>query len=334
MQQAVYVASPESGHIHIFQLHPQGQLTLIQTKKVAGQVQPMAISPNGNYLYAGIRPEFAVITYRIADDGQLEEAGSAPLPAGPTYITTDATGHFLFSASYSGNCVSTSPIDNQGVVQKWSENLTNQGAPHSVHLDPTGQVLLIPCLKEDKIKLFDPGTKGRLTPHIPSELVTVKEAGPRHMAFHPNNKVAYCINELNGSIDLYLIRDKGKNYTLINTVNALPEGFSGIPWAADIHITPDGRYLYITDRTAHMLGIFSVSEEGMVLSLVDHQSTEAQPRGFNIDHSGQFLISAGQLSDHIALYRIDSLTGKLSLLSRHPVGKGPMWVSILGLKAS
>ncbi len=334
MRQIVYVASSESHQIDVFQLNLAGQLTLIQTKKVSGQVQPMAINPNTGHLYAGVRPEFSVVTYHIADDGQLEEVGTAALPAGPTYITTDPAGRFLFSASYSGNSVSISLIDHQGIVQKWSEQLTNLGAPHSVNFDLTGKVLFIPCLKEDRIKLFELSVEGTLSPHYPAELITSKGAGPRHMTFHPNNKIAYCINELKSSIDLYLIRDKVKNYTLINTVNALPEGFVGQPWAADIHMKPDGRYLYTTDRTSHMLSIFKVSEEGIVLSLVGYQSTEAQPRGFNIDHSGQFLISAGQLSNKIAVYRIHSLTGKLSLLSRYPVGKGPMWISILNLETS
>lgn len=95
----------------------------------------------------------------------------------------------------------------------------------------------------------------------------------------------------------------------MQSLDAMPADFTGTRWAADIHITPNGRYLYISDRTANLLGIFTVSEDGRVISLVGHHLTEAQPRGFNIDHSGNFLIASGQKSDHIEVYRIDQNTG-------------------------
>lgn len=150
------------------------------------------------------------------------------------------------------------------------------------------------------------------------------------MAFHPNHQVAYCVNELNSSVDVYQISNNGQEYHLVQSLDAMPADFTGTRWAADIHITPNGRYLYISDRTANLLGIFTVSKDGRVISLVGHHLTEAQPRGFNIDHSGNFLIASGQKSDHIEVYRIDQNTGELTTLKRYPVGKGPMWVSIRG----
>ncbi|CNK58648.1 6-phosphogluconolactonase [Yersinia proxima] len=328
MKQVVYVASPDSQQIHVWQLGSTGELTLLQTVEVPGQVQPMTINPNQRHLYVGVRPDFAIISYNIADDGTLTAAGMAPLPGSPTHIGTDLQGRFLFSASYSFNCVSISPIDEHGVVQAPIQQLDDLPAPHSANIDPTNQILLVPCLKEDKVRLFDLSAEGKLTPHAQAAVTVAAGAGPRHMAFHPNQQVAYCVNELNSSVDVYQISDNGQEYKIIQTLDAMPADFTDTRWAADIHITPNGRHLYISDRTASLLGIFSVSEDGREIALVGHHQTEAQPRGFNIDHSGQFLISSGQKSDHIAVYRIDQDSGELTTLKRYPVGKGPMWVSI------
>lgn len=108
----------------------------------------------------------------------------------------------------------------------------------------------------------------------------------------------------------------------------MPPDFAGVRWAADIHLTPDGRHLYACDRTASIITIFSVSEDGSVLSIEGYQNTETQPRGFNLDHSGKYLIAAGQKSHHIAVYEIKGEQGLLGEKGRYAVGEGPMWVVV------
>lgn len=333
MNQVVYVASPDSQQIHVWRLGPQGELTLLQEVKVPGQVQPMVISPDRRHLYVGVRPDFALVSYHIDSQGRLEQAGMAPLPGGPTHISTDLQGRFLFSASYSSNCVSVSPIAEDGVVGAPIGQQDGLLGCHSANIDPTNQILLVPCLKEDRIRLYQLGAAGDLTPHGQSVLDSAAGAGPRHMVFHPNQRYAYCINELNSSVDVLQIIDEGQTYRRIQTLDAMPAGFTETCWAADIHITPDGRSLYICDRTASLLSIFRVSADGSTLSLTGHQPTETQPRGFAVDHRGEFVIAAGQKSDHIAVYRIDGASGALTALQRYAVGRGPMWVSVLQLNA-
>lgn len=329
MKQIVYVASPESQQIHVWQLSDTGALTLLQSVEAPGQVQPMVIHPDRTHLYVGVRPAFGIVSYRIEADGTLQQAGMAPLPGSPTHISTDLQGRYLFSASYSGNCASVSPIGHDGVVVAPIQQIDGLTAPHSANIDPTNQLLLVPCLKEDRIRLFNLDLQGELTPHSQEAVATANGAGPRHMAFHHNDKYAYCMNELDGTVDVFAISENGGKYTLVQTLDIMPADFTGTRWAADIHITPNGRFLYTSDRTASILTIFSVSEDGSSLSVVGYHPTEEQPRGFNIDHSGRFVISSGQKSDHIGVYEIDQASGKLSTLARYPVGKGPMWVSIL-----
>nr|WP_113864592.1 6-phosphogluconolactonase [Brenneria salicis]NMN92162.1 6-phosphogluconolactonase [Brenneria salicis ATCC 15712 = DSM 30166]RBP67496.1 6-phosphogluconolactonase [Brenneria salicis ATCC 15712 = DSM 30166]RLM32515.1 6-phosphogluconolactonase [Brenneria salicis ATCC 15712 = DSM 30166] len=331
MQQVVYVASPESQQIHVWQLGVDGNLTLLQVVDVPGQVQPMTIAPDNRYLYVGVRPEFRVISYRIDEQGLLTDAGAATLPGSPTHLSTDLDGRFLFSASYSGACVSVSSIDEDGIVGEPIQQLHGLEGCHSTNIDPTNTVVWAPCLKEDRIRLYDLGGDGQLRVHRQPEITTAAGAGPRHMVFHPNQRFAYCINELDSSVDVYQLDAADGQLQKIQTVGAMPADFADTCWSADIHITPDGRFLYTCDRTASLLSIFQLSADGGALSLTGHQPTETQPRGFNIDHTGEFLITAGQKSQHIEVYRIDGGKGALQPLARYAVGQGPMWVSILAL---
>ena len=256
MKQVVYVASPDSQQIHVWQLAHDGNLALLQTVAVAGQVQPMVISADKRYLYTGIRSACGIVSWRIMPDGQLEQLGVALLPAVPTHISTSHCGKLLFCASYSGHCVTVSPIDNKGVVQEPLQQIDELPAPHSVNIDPGRPLLLVPCLKEDRVRLFDFNSAGRLNPHYTQmALNTAAGAGPRHMQFHPHYAVVYCVNELHGSVDVYQIT-AGGSYCRAQTLDALPADFIGARWAADIHVTPDGRYLYISERTNSILSIF------------------------------------------------------------------------------
>lgn len=331
MKQVVYVASPDSQQIHAFNLHDDGALSLLQTVEVPGQVQPMVASPDARHLYVGVRPEFAVLTYKIAHDGKLEQAGMSPLPGSPTHLGIDLQGRFVFSASYSYNNVSINPIAEDGVALAPQQVLENLQAPHSANIDPTNQLLMIPALKEDHIRLYDFSLKGEATPHEPVQLSTVKGAGPRHMAFHPNQHFTYCVNELDGTVNVYQKDVTSGEYQNVQTLDILPADFSGERWSADLHITPNGQYLYASDRTASLLSVLKVSQDGSELELVGHHPTEKQPRGFNIDLTGEFVITAGQKSDAIEVASIDATSGKLSHLKSYPVGKGPMWVTVISL---
>lgn len=331
MQQVVYIASPESQQIHVWQLAPSGKLTLLQVVDAPGQVQPMVIAPDRRHLYVGVRPAFSVVSYGIDDNGLLTQVGLASLPGSPTHLSTDRQGRFLFSASYSGACVSVSPIGADGVVGEPVQRLDGLEGCHSTNIDADNRVLWAPCLKEDRIRLYDLGADGKLTEHAQRELSAAAGAGPRHMDFHPNRRFAYCVNELNSSVDVIRLDAPDGVYRTVQTLDAMPDGFAATRWAADIHLTPNGRFLYVSDRTASLLSIFQVSQDGGTLTLAGHQPTETQPRGFNIDHSGEFVIASGQKSQHIEVYRIDEENGGLQPLARYAVGQGPMWVTILAL---
>ncbi len=333
MKQIVYVASPESQQIHVWQLNDDGVLTLLQVVDVAGQVQPMVASPTHAFLYVGVRPQFRVIAYHIGDDGTLKEAGEAPLPGSPTHISTDRHGRYLFCGSYNDACVSISPINTQGIPQAPTQVISGLDGCHSANMDLSNKTLFVPALKQDRICLFDLTDDGRLVAHQPAQVSTVAGAGPRHMVFHPSQHYAYSVNELDGTLDVWQLNPANGSVASVQRVDMMPADFRDTRWAADIHLTPDGRYLYACDRTASIISVFSVSEDGGVITLRGHQPTEQQPRGFNIDSRGRYMVVAGQKSHHIAVYRISGEQGLLQPLARYAVGQGPMWVVIQPLPA-
>ncbi|MCP9267970.1 6-phosphogluconolactonase [Xenorhabdus sp. XENO-1] len=328
MKQVVYTASPNSSQIHVWSLNIAGELSLLQTVNVPGEVQPMVVNPDGKHLYVGIRPQFSIVTYAIGSDGQLEQQAIAPLPGSPTHISTDRAGRFLYSASYGFNKLSVHPIDENGIAKAPVQIVEGLQAPHSANIDRDNRQLLVPCLKEDHIRIFNLDEQGYLTENRADEISTVAGAGPRHMAFHPEKSAIYCINELDATVDVLRKWDK---YRIVQSVDSLTADFSSVRWSADIHITPDGRHLYTCERSESLISHFRVSEDGYYLTLVGNYPTESQPRGFAIDRSGSFLIASGQKSDHISVSRIDKYSGKLTQLARYPVGKGPMWVTVLAL---
>ncbi len=328
MKQTVYIASPESHQIHVWRLEEGGSLKLLQVVDAPGQVQPMVVSPDKGWLYVGVRPEFRVVAYRIApDDGTLNEAGEALLPGSPTHLSTDHEGRFLFCASYNAGCVSVTPLKD-GRPQPVIDKVEGLDGCHSANISPDNRTLWAPALKQDRICLFTLSDDGYLAPQEPAEVMTVEGAGPRHMAFHPNRQYAYCVNELNGTVDVWELRDPRGEIACVQSLDMMPPDFADTRWAADIHITPDGRHLYACDRTASIITVFKVSEDGSVLSVAGYQPTETQPRGFNIDHSGKYVIAAGQKSHHIAVYEIEGEQGLLKEKGRYAVGQGPMWVTI------
>lgn len=328
MKQVVYTASPESQQIHAWELAGDGTLTLLQVVDAPGQVQPMVVSPDKRFLYVGVRPQFRVVAYQIQQDGKLQEAGQASLPGSPTHISTDRQGRFIFVGSYNDGCVSVSPIGADGLPGEPVQVIKGMDGCHSANIDLSNSTLFVPALKQDRICLFDLQQNGELSAHKQAQVTTVEGAGPRHMVFHPNKQYAYCVNELDSTVDVWKLENARGEVERVQSLDMMPAGFSETRWAADIHLTPDGRHLYSCDRTASILTVFSVSEDGGLLTVEGHQPTETQPRGFNIDNSGQYLVSAGQKSHHIEVYKIGGEQGLLQPLARYAVGQGPMWVVI------
>lgn len=345
----VYVSNAESRSIGVFELNLQsGALTAVQQVafETPGQVMPLAVSPDRRFLYAAQRGEPYSLTAFTVDKltGNLDRLGSAPLAHSCPYITVDRSGRWLLAASYQGNLISVSAIGAHGFVQPPHQVIRTEAHPHSIQLDASNRYAFVPCLGANVMLQwrFDAVT-GTLATNTPAAVRVNDGAGPRHFAFHPNNRNLYLLNELDGSLFTYAydaasgtLREQGFGSTLPPGFSGPPRGEEGIstnggPKAADIHITPDGRFIYTSERTSSTLAAFAVDLETGRLARLDSYETETEPRGFNIDPTGRFLLAVGQRSHHLTVYRIDPASGRLSSAGRYGMGEGPNWVEILRL---
>jgi 6-phosphogluconolactonase len=334
----VYVGNADSQDVTVLELKSSGDLTPVETAAVPGPAKPggslpLAVSPDKKRLYVGLRNEpYSAVTFAIdARTGKLKLVGSGPLADSMAYIVTDRTGKFLLSASYGGNKVTVNPIGPDGLVQPAQQIMATQPNAHCIMPDPSNRYVLHTSLGGDLVyqEKFDAKT-GQLTPNDPPSVSIKAKAGARHLVFSPNKKFVYLIDELDASI--YVFPWDAKTGTLkkeVQVTTSLSKGFDGKPWAADIHLTPDGKFLYASERTTSTLAAFSVDPKTGVLTPIDSYPTEKQPRGFNIDPTGRYLLSVGQLSNGMTSYAIDKASGKLTKLKEYPMGKNPNWVEIV-----
>jgi 6-phosphogluconolactonase len=330
-----YVSNSESKEIYVMRMDKNnGDLTVVQKVplKAGGPSTPMAISPDRKFLYAAIRTEpFTVSTFAIEQYGMLRQVGEAPLANSMAYLSTDRTGRYLFSASFGGHMISVNPIGPDGIPKAPHQTLAAEQNAHAIVADPSNQFVFVPCLGFDTVMQwrFD-AAAGKLTPNEPRLRMVREKAGPRHFIFHPNGKYAYLLNELDGSVYVFTLDDKAGTLALHQVTSAVPAGHTGKVWAADIHITPNGKFLYTSERTSSTITSFKVGADG-ILSKIESVPTQTQPRGFNIDPSGRYLLAVGQLSHGLTSYAINGETGKLYKQKDYPVGKNPNWVEIISL---
>lgn len=328
----VYVSNADSREISVLRLDDDGALTLIESRPVDGAVMPLAMSPDRRYLYASLRSApFAVAAFaRDPASGRLTPLSTTPLPDNMAYLATDRSGRFLLSASYSGDKIAVNPIASDGTVGPPTVVESTPPHAHSILTDPSNRYLFAAALGGDVILqyCFDAET-GRLTPNEPPRVETAAGAGPRHILFHPSGSFAFVTNELDGTVNSFRFESGTGTLTLIASASVLPPEADGPPWTSELCSTPDGRYLYVAERTSSTITGFRIDQATGLLGPLGHTPTETQPRGFAIDPRGRFLVVAGQKSHAVTSYAIDPATGSLTPRQQLGVGRDPNWVEIV-----
>lgn len=331
----VYVSNADSGEISVLALDEQrGALATVQTMPCHGVVMPMAVSPDRRVLYAALRNEpTTVLAFRIdPGNGHLALLAKAPLPASMAHIAVDGSGRWLFGASYHGNLIAVSPIDAHGRPGPAVWTMPTEPKPHAMRAEPGNRFVYATSLGGGRVMQFrfDAAT-GTLSPNTPPAVALRPGAGPRHLAFHPSGAFVYLLNELDATLVAFALdRDNG-TLSPLQTSPTLAEGFAGEPWAAELRLTPDGRFLYASERRSSTLAGFAVDAGTGTLSLVGRWPTQTQPRGFAIAPSGRWLVAAGQLSHAVGVHEIDAGSGILSPRHEHAVGRNPTWVEAITL---
>ena len=213
------------------------------------------------------------------------------------------------------------------------ERLPTAAKAHCIQTDRSNKFAFVPHTAESNLIAqfrFDEET-GALTPNAIPRVIAEEGAGPRHLVFHPDKDIAYVSNEQGGSVTAYRFDPSAGTLTAFQTLSTLPEDFVEHNHCAQIHMTPSGRFLYVSNRGHDSIACFVIDEVTGELSCVGRQATEPRPRAFAVDPTGSFLYAAGQESGRLASYRIDAQTGELEPLRVYDVGEHPAWVLIVEL---
>lgn len=314
--------SPEDkAGIFVYDLNTEtGNTEFVSSTPGLANPSYLAISSDEKFVYAvsesGETSSAAAFEFN-KEKGELTKINKQQTQSpGPCYILTDTERNFAMTANYTGGSVSVFPIDNDGSLKPVSQLLKFFPGSH-LHMaiaSPDKRYIFATDLGKDRIYKFDvmadPSGKV-LTKGEPEFFAVPKGAGPRHMVFHPNGKFFYCINELNGTVSGFVYTaGQLTNFQHIASDTVEHEGTKG---SADIHITPDGKFLYASNRLKNDgLAIFKINEQTGELSSVGYQQTGIHPRSFIITPNGKFLLVANQQSNLIQVFHIDSNTGLLT----------------------
>ncbi len=295
-----------------------GSLTPVKLAVETNSPTFLALHPNGEFLYAVNEYDARVSAFAIdAKSGALAFLNSQSTQGdAPCHLVVDRSGKHLLVANYSGGSCISFPLAPDGRLDSSSSFQQHQGPKknaHSIHLDQANRFALCCDLGLDKVIVysFDPAS-GKLTPH--SEMDTPKGTGPRHFAWHPNQKVAYVNGESNMTVltcDYDGEQGTLKQKQVLSTlpVDVKPHGGS----TAETVVHPSGKFVYVSNRDPYnSIAIFAVDPVSFELSLVGHQTTGIKtPRNFAIDPTGRFMLVANQSGGNVSVFRIDPVTGEL-----------------------
>ncbi|NPA37583.1 MAG: lactonase family protein [Chlorobi bacterium] len=285
----------------------------------------VAVSHDGSRLYAvSEKDDSKVSVFNITEDGtNLEPVSSKKLNAAAAcYVSSNKDDSELFVANYVSGTFSFLPLDPNGKILS-VDNLkpgvaskvdtTRQMAPHahSIAPGPFGKYVYGADLGADRIFVF---TKNNDKYVLYKEVVMPPGSGPRHFAFHPDGETMAVLGELNSTVIIVKKDYEGCFSKVGKSYSMLPEGFTGFSKAADIHFSPDGNFLYASNRGHNSIVVYDF-RTGAPKPVQWVTEKIKWPRNFTIDPSGNFLIVANRHSNSITVFKRDTKTGKLTYLS-------------------
>jgi 6-phosphogluconolactonase len=302
----------------------------------------VVISPNQRFVYAvhedaaanGKGGEISAFSFD-KKNGRLTYINEKPTEGDhPCFVEIDKTGKWIFAANYSSGSLSVLPVNPDGSLGDPVQTIRHEGSgadkerqdkPH-VHctlLSKDNKFLFVPDLGIDKVMIyaFDAKT-GKLTAAKQPFAQSPAGSGPRHLTFHPNNKYAYLVEELSGTVETFQYNNG--NLKNIQRISTMPPGDMSFAGSADIHVSPDGKFLYASNRSnSNTIAIFKINAADGKLTAAGHQSTMGRtPRNFNFDPTGNFLLVANQETDDVVIFKRNKDTGALTpLQDRMSIGK-------------
>lgn len=326
-------AAGDEGAIHAYRFDSQsGQLKLLERTTDVEHPFFLAISPDQRFLYAIDAKEFGgkegefVAAYAIeADAGKLRRLNrQAAHGTASCYLEVDASGRSVLVANYASGTIASLPVQGDGslvpaasIIQhsQGSDDPQSQSAAkaHCIVVSPDNRFVLAADLGINKILNYrlDAGT-AKLTTNAGQPFVQLPPgSGPRHLTFHPNGQRVYVINELNSTVTYFDYATDTGMLTERQTVSTLPDDFSGQSFTADLKITPDGKFLYGTNRGHDSVAMFRIADDGQLQRIGIQPSLGKGPQNLLITPDGRWLMCANMPGNNLVVFAIDADTGAL-----------------------
>ncbi len=325
-------AGGKQGAIHAYKLDiKQGSLTLVN--RTTGVSNPffLALSPDRKFMYSihaekfgGKEPEHVAAFEVMGRTGQLRPLNQqSSRGTASCYLHVDATGKTVVVANYSSGNVASLPVKADGSLGEPVSFIQHTGSSvdakrqkephaHSIVVSPNNRFVYAADLGLDQVLIYKlDASKATLTPNDPPYAKTPAGAGPRHLTFHPNGKQLYVINELLNSVTVFDLNAETGALTEIQTISTLPADFTGTSYCADLKITPNGKFLYGTNRGHDSIAAYSIAADGKLTLIGIEPSLGKGPQNLAITAGGEWLICANMPGKNVAVFAIDGQTGKL-----------------------
>ncbi len=327
-------SSGEEGAIHAYRFDAAtGQLKLLHRTTDLENPFFLAVSPDSRFLYAidaerfGGDDEEFVAAYRIQGRGGRLERLNRQSARGTAscYLDVDASGKTVLVANYSTGSVAALPVQSNGSLEPASAFVQHQGSSvdprrqtgpyaHCIVISPDNRFALAADLGIDKVLIYQlDSDTGTLTPNTAQASAALPPgSGPRHLIFHPNGQRVYVINELKNTITFFSYDSADGTLTAEQTVPTLPSDFSGTSHTADLKITPDGQFLYGTNRGHDSIAMYRIADDGRLSLIGIEPSLGKGPQNLLITPDGRWLMCANMPGNNLIVFAIVSDTGSLT----------------------
>ena len=330
-------AGGDQGAIHSFDFDlSTGSLKPLHRTTTVQNPFFLALSPDKKFLYSihalkfGSKEAEEIAAFKLlGTDGKLELLNKqSARGSAACYLHVDHPGKTVVVANYSSGSVASLPVKEDGSLGEAasffqhagsSVNPARQKEPHAhcIVVSPDNKYAFAADLGLDQVLCYKLDSKqGKITANDPPFARTPAGAGPRHLTFHPNGKKVYVINELLNSVTLFDYDSTKGSLREEQTISTLPSDFKGTSYCADLKITPDGKYLYGTNRGHDSIACYSIGADGKLTLVNIEPSLGKGPQNLAITSNGEWLLCANMPGKNVAIFRIDPKTGKIK-----PVGE-------------
>ncbi len=326
-------APGDDGAIHAFKLDSEtGALKLVHRTTDVEHPFFLALSPDKKFLYSihapgqfGGKTNEQIAAFKILDNsGRLKLLNrQSALGTAACYLDVDATGKTVLVANYSSGSVASLPIQADGSLGKAasfvqhkgsSVNPKRQTAPHAhcIVVSPDNRFAFAADLGLDQVLGYRlDAAAAKLTANTQPFVKSPAGVGPRHLIFHPNGKWIFVINEIANSVSRFDYQAKTGTLTIGQTISTVPKDFDGSSHCADLKITPDGKFLYGTNRGHDSIACYRIGDGGTLTLLAIEPSLGKGPQNLAIAASGKLLLCANMPGKNVVVFRIDAKTGGL-----------------------